>query len=200
MPNWTYNNTQIKGNKVDVANFLNTIIGKDDKGEYYYDFTKCSPMPVELENLHQGSRNIDGVTVDAWYEDGDDVRPMMDMVKDRLIKEHKTYKPIDWQYNNWGTKWGDCATELLSDETVDDTRTLEFYFESAWGEPFRLLNDIAIKFNLDIENKWDIELGNGDGISTYPWTPEDTEQIYTQHEYELESMRNAVRDFNADTL
>ena len=34
MPNWTYNNTQIKGNKVDVANFLNIIKGKDDKGEY----------------------------------------------------------------------------------------------------------------------------------------------------------------------
>ena len=31
MPNWTYNNTQIKGNKVDVANFLNIIKGKDDK-------------------------------------------------------------------------------------------------------------------------------------------------------------------------
>ena len=24
-------------------------------------------------------------------------------IEDRLIKEHKTYKPIDWQYNNWGT-------------------------------------------------------------------------------------------------
>lgn len=194
MPNWTYNNTQIKGNKVDVANFLNIITNKDDKGETYYDFTECNPMPVELTNLHQGSRNIDGVTVDAWYEDGDDVRPMMDMVKDRLLKEYKTYKPIDWQYNNWGTKWGDCQTELLSDETVDDIRTLEFYFESAWGEPFRLLNDIAIKFNLEIENKWDIELGNGDGISNYPWTPEDTERVYQQFEDDMNNMRESIRN------
>ena len=42
MPNWTYNNTQIVGNKVDVANFLNIITGKDDKSETYYDFTKCN--------------------------------------------------------------------------------------------------------------------------------------------------------------
>ena len=30
MPNWTYNNVQIKGNKIDVANFINIITRKDD--------------------------------------------------------------------------------------------------------------------------------------------------------------------------
>ena len=193
MPNWTYNSTQIKGNKVDVANFLNTIIGKDDKGEYYYDFTKCNPMPVELQNLHQGSRNIDGVTVDAWYEDGDDVRPMMDMVKDRLIKEHKTYKPIDWQYNNWGTKWGDCETKLIDDVINKDGRELHFTFDSAWGEPFRLLNDIAIKFHLEVKNTWDVEMGQGQGVSEYPWTPEDTERIYSEFERDMNQMREEIR-------
>lgn len=198
MPNWTYNSCEISGSDDNIAEFLATIKQYDkEQEEDWYDFTRCNPMPKEFNNLHQGSRTIDDVRYDAWYEDEDGVRPMMDMVKDNLMKEYGTYQPIDWQYNNWGTKWGDCQTTLIDDEIVDDIRTLHFTFESAWGEPFRLLNDIAIKFNLTIENTWDIELGNGDGISEYPWTPEDTERIYNEHETGLQAMRESVR-FNRE--
>ena len=198
MPNWTYNSCEISGSDDNIAEFLATIKQYDkEQEEDWYDFTKCNPMPTEFNNLHQGSRTIDDVRYDAWYEDADGVRPMMDMVKDKLMKEYGTYQPIDWQYNNWGTKWGDCQTELVSDTTDESGRELHFRFESAWGEPFRLLNDIAIKFNLTIKNTWDIELGNGDGVSEYPWTPEDTERIYNEHETALEAMRESVR-FNRE--
>ena len=194
MPNWTYNSCEISGSDDNIAEFLSTIKQYNkEQEEDWYDFTTCNPMPKEFNNLHQGARTIDDVRYDAWYEDEDGVRPMMDMVKDKLMKEYGTYQPIDWQYNNWGTKWGDCQTTLIDDEIADDIRTLHFRFESAWGEPFRLLNDIAIKFNLTIKNTWDIELGNGDGISEYPWTPEDTERIYNQHETELNNMRKETR-------
>lgn len=194
MPNWTYNSCEIRGSDDNISEFLATIKQYNkEQEEDWYDFTACNPMPKEFNNLHQGSRTIDDVRYDAWYEDEDGVRPMMDMVKDKLMKKYGTYQPIDWQYNNWGTKWGDCRTELIDDEIVNDERTLHFRFESAWGEPFRLLNDIAIKFNLTIINIWDIELGNGDGISEYPWTPEDTERIYAEFERDMNQMREDVR-------
>ena len=100
MPNWTFNNTQIKGNKIDIDNFMSIITKKDENNKDWYDFTACNPMPVELENLHQGSRNIDGIKVDTWYEDDGEARPMMDMVKDRLLKNIKIIKQMNGKTNN----------------------------------------------------------------------------------------------------
>ena len=194
MPNWTYNTVEITGSVENVQNFLDLVKVTDDKGVSWYDFTQCNPIPDDLRNIHQGGATIDGVRYDAWYEDEDGKRPMMDMVKDRLVKDYGTYQPIDWQYLNWGTKWGDCDTTLISDTITKDSREVVFQFDSAWGEPFRLLNDIAIKFNLTIVNSWDIELGNGDGISEYPWTPEDTERIYNEYEKSMQEMHDKVRE------
>ena len=194
MPNWTYNTVEITGSVENIQNFLDLVKVTDDKGVSWYDFTQCNPIPDDLRNIHQGGATIDGVRYDAWYEDEDGKRPMMDMVKDRLIKDYGTYQPIDWQYLNWGTKWGDCDTTLISDTITKDNREVVFQFDSAWGEPFRLLNDIAIKFNLTIVNSWDIELGNGDGISEYPWTPEDTERIYNEYEKSMQEMHEKVRE------
>ena len=194
MPNWTYNTVEITGSIEDVQNFIDLVKVTDGKGKDWYDFTQCNPIPDDLRNIHQGGATIDGVRCDAWYEDEDGKRPMMDMVKDRLKKEYGTYQPIDWQYLNWGTKWGDCETTLISDTITKDSREVVFQFDSAWGEPFRLLNDIAIKFNLTIVNSWDIELGNGDGVSEYPWTPEDTERIYNEYEKSMQEMHEKVRE------
>ena len=194
MPNWTYNTVEITGSVENIQNFLDLVKVTDDKGVSWYDFTQCNPIPDDLRNIHQGGATIDGVRYDAWYEDEDGKRPMMDMVKDRLIKDYGTYQPIDWQYLNWGTKWGDCDTTLISDTITNDNREVVFQFDSAWGEPFRLLNDIAIKFNLTIVNSWDIELGNGDGISEYPWTPEDTERIYNEYEKSMQEMHEKVKE------
>lgn len=194
MPNWTYNTVEITGSVENVQNFLDLVKVTDDKGVSWYDFTQCNPIPDDLRNIHQGGATIDGVRYDAWYEDEDGKRPMMDMVKDRLVKDYGTYQPIDWQYLNWGTKWGDCDTTLISDTITKDNREVVFQFDSAWGEPFRLLNDIAIKFNLTIVNSWDIELGNGDGVSEYPWTPEDTERIYNEYEKSMQEMHDKVRE------
>ena len=115
------------------------------------------------------------------------------MTKDELTEKYGTYQPIDWQYNNWGTKWGDCETKLIDDVINKDGRELHFTFDSAWGEPFRLLNDIAIKFNVEVKNTWDIEMGQGQGVSEYPWTPEDTERIYSEFERDMNQMREEIR-------
>jgi len=193
MPNWTYNSVEITGSVQDVQEFLDTVKVTDDEGTDYFDFTQVNPIPEELQAIHTGAITIDDVRVDAWYEDENGRRPVMDMIKEELTEKYGTYQPIDWQYNNWGTKWGDCQTELVDDTINKSGRELHFRFESAWGEPFRLLNDIAIKFNLEITNVWDIEMGQGNGESKYPWTPEDTERIYAEFEHDMNTMREMTR-------
>lgn len=193
MPNWTYNSVEITGSVQDVQEFLDTVKVTDDEGKDYFDFTQANPIPEELQAIHSGAITIDDVRVDTWYEDEDGKRPVMDMIKKELTEKFGTYQPIDWQYNNWGTKWGDCQTELVDDTINKSGRELHFRFESAWGEPFRLLNDIAIKFNLEITNVWDIEMGQGNGESKYPWTPEDTERIYAEFEHDMNTMREMTR-------
>ena len=167
MPNWTYNSCEITGNVDDVKAFMDTIT-EYNKENVIYNFTNCMPIPDEYNNMHEGAMTIDEVREDVWYSDEDGVRPVLDMVKDRLKKEYGTYKPIEWQYRHWGTKWGDCDTVLISDVITKNKRELHFRFESAWSEPFFLLNHIANMFNLTIVNTWDIEL-DSDGTTNYPW-------------------------------
>ena len=190
MPNICRNSVEITGNTEDITKFLNTITKKDDKGEYYYSLTECNPMPKELEDLHQGARTIDGVRCNVWYEDEDGARPMLDIVKDELIEKYGSYEPINWQYDYWGTKWGDMDTKLVNDTTDGDTRTLHFWFESAWGQPFILLHDICVKFNLTMTNKYDIEFEEELHKDTYPI--ENAEEMFNEYRNSMRDMRMSI--------
>lgn len=191
MPNWTRNTIEISGKTDDVKQFLETVTQTDTNGEVFYTLTSCFPKPTELDNIHQGHRNIDGISCDVWYEDEDGVRPMLDLVKNELIAKYGTYKPVDWEYRFWGTKWGDCETELANDViTSDGTREITMTFDSAWGEPFMLLNDIANKYNLNIINTFSIEFEEGPYTTVYPWTPEETQEVYSKHRTGLDSLES----------
>ena len=180
MPNWTANTATITGSETDIKAFLSKIetdYYTEDEGQFtLIELTKCMPMPKVFEGITQGSREIDGVRVDIWYDDPDGARPVLEMVKEDMIKEHGTYEPIDWQYRNWGTKWGDCDTKVLSVEYKNDRGKVILTFDSAWGEPFLLLNYIAREYDLHITNQWTIELDNGTGLSDYPWNDKDTQE------------------------
>ena len=187
MPNWTDNTLVITGTGENLNKLLKKITTDDSNpSDILYNFTNCFPKPEVFEKIHQGSRNFDGVRVSAWFEDDEGARPIMDITKQELIEKYGTYQPVDWEYINWGTKWGDCDTELLSMEIVEDDPyafgKLVFAFSSAWGEPFRLLNDIAKKYNIEICNTVIHEFETTKLNSNYPWTDEDTKKIYKQYE------------------
>ena len=50
----------------------------------------------------------------------------------------------DWQYDNWGTKWGDCDTELC-DETYDipSMSTISINYQTPWGPATGLIKEIS---------------------------------------------------------
>jgi len=146
MPNWTMNNIEITGEKKDIDKLYDDISVDED----VYFLANTLPTPFELTQISTGSITIDDIQYSEWYEDEDGTkRPLLDMVNDELIAKYDCNNSIDWQYLNWGTKWGDRETEIV---LKDDTK-IKLSFRSAWGEPFMLLEHIASTYNLTIVNK-----------------------------------------------
>jgi len=194
MPNWTNNVIEITGNIDDVNKLMNDITTNDDN-EITYKLTKTKPIPDELQKIREGRRTIDDISYDVWYEDDDGtVRPMMDITKQELIDKYGTYKSLDWQYRNWGTKWGDCDTQVLEDTTKDNKREVKLTFDSAWGEPFMLLNDIARDYKLNIINTHLTEFEYDSEQTNYPWTDDKTTDVYDDFRDALSSTKKMIDD------
>ena len=196
MPNWTDNYIEISGTPEKVEELIDavtTVQTINDTEVDAIDLTAAKPLPKPFKEMHSGHRTIDGVAYKQWFEDDDgNVTPLLDLVKQNLLEDYGDYDPIDWQYNNWGTKWGDCDSEILDDKIMDGKRELVITFQSAWGEPFMLLNDIANKFDVTIRNTWCIELNEGEGITEYPWSQQKTESIYDTYKTQRETMKAAI--------
>jgi len=50
---------------------------------------------------------------------------------------------VDWQYDTWGTKWGDCDTDICSEEYSDGTGTASVGYTTAWGPMSGLVKEIS---------------------------------------------------------
>ena len=109
------------------------LVGDSDKIDAFYemmgdefDFGKIVPSPENLftENL------------------GDKER--------KMCEEKGIPNWLDWNCEHWGTKWGDCNTQLV-DEDYDSTFVESFgkvmlNFDSAWGPPHEGMVYIASIF------------------------------------------------------
>ena len=72
-------------------------------------------------------------------------------------------------------------------------------FGSAWSPPFMLLNDIAIKYDLEITSKYIIEFEDGEHIDRYPLSLKETDKLYKQHRTGLEMIKETVKNIGIDT-
>lgn len=92
---------------------------------------------------------------------------------------------VDWQYDNWGTKWGDCETEL-SDENyaVSTMSSISMHFQTPWGPATGLLKEVSrLHPNVTIDNEYE-ELGMAFfGIARYKGGELVIEE---HHEYEFD--------------
>lgn len=193
MPNWTSNKCEITGDADKVNQFMNDIKITNDTADdtYFIDMTQVNPIPDVFENMHAGSRTIDEVKYSQWFEIDGEVTPLLELNALEITEKHGTCDPVDWQYRNWGTKWGDCQTVITSDITTESIREVTLSFDSAWGEPWMLLNDIAEKYNINIMNTWLIEMDQGDGVSQYPIV--NAEELYRQYVQDFEQMKMDVK-------
>ena len=168
MPNICYNTTTMHGRVEDIENLLQDIVDIEDDN-VLYNLTLAFPIPEAIEKISSGAITIDGERHSEWtYDDEGNYVALTDEYKKELINKYGVLNAIDWQYANWGTKWGDMDTTLSVDETHGKTRTVIFNFNSAWGQPWALLNDIANKYRLSIKNEWQVEFEYDMETSEYP--------------------------------
>ena len=102
MPNWCANTTTVTGPKADRDAFLSAVTNPEGV------IALCDlllPFPTELEG-----REITG-------PDG------------TVVGRAFTNEGRDWCLQNWGTKWGDCDTNLMAH---NDETTVVFY-DTAWS-------------------------------------------------------------------
>ena len=168
MPNICYNTASMHGRVEDVESLLQDIVDIDNDN-LAYSLALAYPIPDEINKISSGMVTIDGVQHQQWLydEEGEQV-PLTDEYKEELLNKYGVLNSLDWQYANWGTKWGDMETSLTQDETHGETRTIIFNFRSAWGQPWALLNEIANKYHLNIKNEWQVEFEYELETTIYP--------------------------------
>ena len=132
MPNWCNNSMSVEGDPATIKRFLNAVT--DEEGKISI-LNRLVPVPQELRDTPSG-----------FFGDSDKQREMELQNERNLVKYgHKDW--YDWQYAEWGTKWGDCDTELTNEDTTNDGKGwLNFVFESAWGCPAEGIRKVSIMF------------------------------------------------------
>jgi hypothetical protein len=48
-----------------------------------------------------------------------------------------------WQYDNWGTKWGDCDTDITYEDYDGDNSSASLVYSTAWGPMSGLVAEIS---------------------------------------------------------
>ena len=131
MPNWCRNNLTVRGNYKQVSKFVEDV--RDD--EDGFRLAQLVPCPEELKE-----------TMAGFYSEEEKQKALEEQQKRNL--EKYGYKDwYDWEYANWGTKWGDCETDFISGEVIkaddDQYSNCAFVFDSAWGSPVELIIRIS---------------------------------------------------------
>ena len=131
MPNWCSNNLTVRGNYEQVSKFVEDV--RDD--EEGFRLAQLVPCPQELKD-----------TMSGFYSEEEKQKALVEQQKRNLKKYgHKDW--YDWEYANWGTKWGDCETDFVSGEVIkaenDQYSNCAFVFQSAWGPCTQLVIHIS---------------------------------------------------------
>jgi hypothetical protein len=114
MPNWVSTTLSVKGSKEEVQRFVDGV--KDSKIIESY-----VPCPEELH-----------ATVAGFV--GEDKAEEHRKQQEANIAKYGYKDWWDWQYDNWGTKWGDCDTHLEKPaEMSNGSWEVQGYFSTAWG-------------------------------------------------------------------
>jgi hypothetical protein len=171
MPNWCDNNLTVTGDAESLQKFLTAITNADESITILKNLV---PFPTELEgeDILDKEGNVFGK---AFTDDG-----------------------YSWCLRNWGTKWGDCETQI----TVNGDY-LAIRYETAWSPALEGLERVSLLFpTLAFQTDW-IEEGmqsvgaasfqNGNG-SVYDVPDSDFPSLESEGEEDWQAWIDAVND------
>ena len=156
MPNWCYNRITVYGNEQtekikEVEKIFESKTPFNDifpQPDWKNTPNEKGELPIYEEMKHPdgsvawATYNFpDGTNDDRWYH---------------------------WCNENWGTKW---EITLDKSEISFDEYNLQFYCDSAWCPPEVLLQDIADKYNVNVECFYEIEGYGDEGVGKDTYEP-----------------------------
>jgi hypothetical protein len=114
MPNWVSTTLSVKGSKEEVYRFIDGVTDSKILQSYV-------PCPEELQNTVAGS-----VPEDKAEEHRKQ--------KESNIAKYGHKDWYDWAYDNWGSKWGDCDTDIqpVSEDSFGVFEVIVQY-QTAWS-------------------------------------------------------------------
>jgi hypothetical protein len=114
MPNWVSTTLSVKGSPTEVQRFIDGI--KDSKILESY-----VPCPTELHETVAGSVGTDKAEEHRKQQESNTAK--------------YGYKDwYDWSYDNWGTKWGDCDTDIGHPmQLANGSWEVVMRYQTAWG-------------------------------------------------------------------
>jgi hypothetical protein len=114
MPNWVSTTLTVRGSEEEIKRFKDGI--KDSKILESY-----VPCPTELHETVAG------------YVGDDKAEEHRKQQESNIAKYgHKDW--YDWAYDNWGTKWADCDTEISEPMAFSDgSWEVQARYMTAWG-------------------------------------------------------------------
>jgi hypothetical protein len=136
MPNWCDNNLTITGDAEAIKRFVADITNEDESITILKNLV---PFPAELEG------------------------PEITALGGEVVGRAFTDDGYSWCLRNWGTKWGDCETEI----TVNDDY-LVIRFQSAWSPALAGIERISRLFpTLTFQTDWVEEGLQSIGAASY---------------------------------
>jgi len=146
MPNHCYNNLNVSGDRAELERFISAItVAETEAGAQRYCISQLVPMPKVLEGTqsptpsspepHPNWANLlaNGEITQEWYDQliANNIQRYEDGQK--AYAETRYYNWYDWAHSNWGTKWGDYETSVLSGELYADIGdTISLCYTTAW--------------------------------------------------------------------
>jgi hypothetical protein len=137
MPNWCDNNLTVTGDSVELKRFVAAVTNEDESIKI---MDNLLPFPAELEGKDIIGR--DGEVVGRAFTD----------------------EGYNWCIRNWGTKWGDCETEIL----VNENDNLFLTYQTAWSPALEGLQRISTMFpTLVFRTDWTEEGNQSIGAASF---------------------------------
>jgi hypothetical protein len=211
MPNWCNNSLSVFGPPEDVKRFQEKAHGSErtyygplnDKGSYFAgeepaDDSVFVSLLMELmmkDEVPTSEKNLE-LSFHALYPIPREVL-LSPYDTNQLEKAKKKYPEFyqkfstelagyDWEYRNWGTKWGACEVEM--DDSGVRRGEIFYHYDTAWGPPSdNFFQKVSKDFpTLTFKNQWGgdevgsggyIIVSNGNVVESDEWDEDDEDEL-----------------------
>ena len=190
MPNWCSQHLTVQGDHRETKRFVKEAKGVNAKGKFFA-LNSFVPCPQELVDTMEGS-----------YGNEEKQKELIDK-QNQNIKNYGFATWYDWANSVWGTKWGACDVELISQRVVKDQTkitdkhgVLKIQFQSAWSPASGLITGISMLFPTLLFAMWFTEesqayagwqvFKNGEVLAEFEIDPQppSTEEITDENDWQ----------------